>query len=79
MPASSLAHRGEVIERKALVAIARRLERMFTQRRALTAKLRDLDDRIRLDRQLLRDLTTPPPSEAYVCTASDTVLTEPES
>ena len=49
----------------ALVTAARRLERKMAARRKLLMQLRAFDDEIRIQRKLIRDLTTPLPGDVY--------------
>ena len=54
-----------IVERAALVKIARRLEANMARRRKVLAQLRGLDDEIRQARRLIRDLTTPTVADVY--------------
>lgn len=55
----------DTITKLELVKQARALERLLGRRRRVVKTLTALDEEIRTARKLLRDLTTPDPSEAY--------------
>jgi len=53
------------IDRKQLVTLARELERLMARARKISAQLDEVHARIRTNRKLLRDLTTPDVAELY--------------
>jgi hypothetical protein len=61
----------ERIEREALVKAARNLERLLARRRRVLVTLRGLDDELRAERKLLRDLSAPLLADVYAPLAEE--------